>query len=395
MRAAFRTAAMGTTSRYPRLHGGRVLYGSLRVLLIDDNDDDRSLIIYELRKQFSNLTYEHICDLTAWSNALERGAFDVVIMESQLHWITGLNILQDLKAQYPDCPVIMLTRHGREELAVTAMKAGLDDFLLKTPQHYARLAAVMQSVLAHAAERRQGREAEVRYRTLFACVPVGLFRSNPEGQILDANPAFLRMYGYSDRETLVAVNLAAIYVRVEDRQRWQSLMEQEGMVRDFEVQLRRRDGTVLWGRVNSYVMRSAHQQATYYEGIVEDITARKEIEEARRLLDAAARTLDQLSPDPALPRSVVATAEVDSLQPDPVTLAIDPSSPGSRGQPVDLLQHVRPKGFMQQQLNVRIDPALAERLRLFCAERRFKVLDIVTVALERLLERVETGQLSR
>jgi PAS domain S-box-containing protein len=371
------------------------MYGSLRVLLIDDNDDDRSLIIYELRQRFGHLTYEPISELTAWSNALERWAFDVVIMESQLRWDNGLNILQDLKAQHPDCPVVMLTSHGREELAEAAMKAGLDGYLVKTPQNYARLADVVQSVLARAAERRQEREAEMRYRTLFARVPVGLFRSNPEGQILDANPAFLRMYGYSDRETLLAVNLAVIYVRVEDRQRWQSLMEQEGMVRDFEVQLRRRDGTMLWGRVNSYVMRSAPQHATYYEGIIEDITARKEIEEARQLLDAAARRFDQLSPDSALPRSVVATVDVDSFQAAPVTLAIDPSSPGSRGQPVTLLQHVRPKGFRQQQLNVRIDPALAERLRLFCAERRFKVLDIVTVALERLLEKVEPGPLSR
>jgi FixJ family two-component response regulator len=54
----------------------------------------------------------------------------------------------------------MLTRHGREELAVAAIKAGLDDYLIKLPQHFARLADVGQSALVRAAERPQEREVE-------------------------------------------------------------------------------------------------------------------------------------------------------------------------------------------------------------------------------------------
>jgi PAS domain S-box-containing protein len=368
------------------------MHDPLRVLLIDDNDEDRSLIIHELRQRFGNLIYEQISALTALSDALERGAFDVAIMESQLRWTNGLNVLQDLKTRYPDRAAIMFTRYGDAEIAVAAMKAGLDDYLVKIPQHYALLPDVVQSALAQAAERRDQRAPEVHYRSLFARVPVGLFRTNPEGQILDANSALIQMLGYPDRETLLAVKAVDIYVHLEDRQRWQSLMEREGSVRDFEVQLRRHDGTMFWGRANTSVVRDVHHQVTYYEGMVEDITTHKEVEEVLRLLDAAVRRLDQLSPASTLPRPIVSTAEADLLRPAPATVAIDPNSPGSRGQPVDLLQRVRPKGFRQQQLNVRIDPALAERLRLFCAERRFKVLDIVTVALERLLEELETGQ---
>lgn len=368
------------------------MYGALRVLLIDDNDADRSLIIHELRQRFSNFACEQISESMALSDVLERGAFDVAILESQLHWTNGLNVLQDLKARHPDCAAIMFTRHGHEEIAVAAMKAGLDDYLVKIPQHYALLPDVVQAALAHAAARHEQRELEAYSRNLYAHVPVGLFRANPDGQILDANPALVQMFGYADRETLLAVNAADIYVHVEDRQRWRSLLEQEGMVRDFEAQLRRRDGTVLWGRTNTYVVRDAHHQVTYYEGMVEDITAHKEIEAVMPLLEAAVRRLDQLTPASTLPRSGVPMVEADLLGSAPVTVAIDPSSPGSRGQPVDLLQRVHPKGFRQQQLNVRIDPTLVERLRLFCAKRRFKVLDIVTVALERLLEELETGR---
>jgi PAS domain S-box-containing protein len=366
------------------------MHGPLRLLLIDDNDEDRALIIHELRQRFSHLISEQISEAAALNHALERGAFDVVVMESQLRWINGLDLLQDLKARHPDCATVMFTRHGHEEMAVAAMKAGLDDYLIKVPQHYALLPDVVQSALTHAAERRQQRESAARYQNLIAHVPVGLFRSNPDGQILEANPALIQMFGYPDRGTLLAVNVADMYVHAEDRRRWQLLLEREGSVRDFEAQLRRHDGTMLWGRVTAHVVRDTPQHMTYYEGMVVDITARKEIDEVLRLLEAAVRRLDQLTPASTFPQAGP-TAEADLLRPTPATVAIEAAAPGTRGPAVELLQHVRPKGFRQQQLNVRIDPALAERLRLFCAERRFKVLDIVTVALERLLEELETS----
>jgi hypothetical protein len=109
---------------------------------------------------------------------------------------------------------------------------------------------------------------------------------------------------------------------------------------------------VLWGRVNSHVIRGVHQEAIYYEGIIEDVTARKETEEALRLLDSAAHRLEQLSPDAAVPRPVLSAAEVEPFRPDPVTLPVDSSSTRPRGQPVDLLRHVRPKGFRQQLPNI-------------------------------------------
>jgi PAS domain S-box-containing protein len=84
------------------------------------------------------------------------------------------------------------------------------------------------------------RESEERYRTLFDGVPVGLYRTTPTGQILDANLAFVQMVGYPDRETLLAVNTGAFYVDPEEQVRWRTLMEREGVVRDFEIRNWRR-----------------------------------------------------------------------------------------------------------------------------------------------------------
>lgn len=125
-------------------------------------------------------------------------------------------------------------------------------------------------------------ESEAQHRSLFDGVPVGLYRTTPGGQILDANPALAEMLSYPDHDSLLQVNAADLYVNAEDRRRWQALMEGEGVVQDFEVQLRRRDGTIIWGRDNARAIQDSEGGVLYYEGAVKDITESKMAEEALR-----------------------------------------------------------------------------------------------------------------
>jgi PAS domain S-box-containing protein len=122
------------------------------------------------------------------------------------------------------------------------------------------------------------RESEERYRTLFDGVPVGLYRTTPAGQFMDANLAMVQMLGYPDRETLLATNAADLYLNSQDRVQWQALMEREGVVRDFEIRNRRYDGTVIWVKDTARAVRNEGGQVLYYEGSLEDITERKQAE---------------------------------------------------------------------------------------------------------------------
>ena len=238
----------------------------LRILLIDDNPDDRTLVIRELRREFPELQIEQIIEAQGFTQALEAGNFDLVITDYQLRWTNGLQILRAIKSQWPDCPVIMFTGTGSEEIAVEAMKAGLNDYVLKSPRHFARLPAAVQMALEQVRQRQALREAETRYRSLFDGVPVGLYRSSPSGQILDANPALVRMLGYPDREALMVVNMSHLYVNASERQQWQTIVEREGLVQGFEVQIRRRDGTIIWVRNSARAVRDSEQRTLYYEG---------------------------------------------------------------------------------------------------------------------------------
>jgi PAS domain S-box-containing protein len=239
---------------------------TLRILLIDDNPDDRTLAERELQRNFTDLDIVQVADAEGLTQVLQTGGFDLVITDYQLRWTDGLTVLRTIKNYWPDCPVVMFTATGSEEVAVEAMKAGLNDYVLKSPRHFARLTAAVRLALEQAQQRRALKEAETRYRSLFDGVPVGLYRSTPTGQLLDANPALVQMLGYPSRESLLAVNMGHLYTNADERQQWRSLVERDGLVQNFQVQLRRLDGTIIWVRNSARVVRDEQNQILYYEG---------------------------------------------------------------------------------------------------------------------------------
>jgi PAS domain S-box-containing protein len=134
-------------------------------------------------------------------------------------------------------------------------------------------------------------ESEERYRGLFERIPVGLYRTTPEGQVLNVNKALAQLLGYPDQESLLAINVSVSYANPQDHVRWQSLVARESVVRDFEVQWRRYDGTIIWVRENVRAVRDGEGRVLHYEGAVEDITERKHAEEQLRESEESYRVL--------------------------------------------------------------------------------------------------------
>ncbi len=122
-------------------------------------------------------------------------------------------------------------------------------------------------------------EAEKRYRSIFENTVEGIFQTTEGGRYLSANPALARLYGYSTPNELIS-NLNDIenqlYVDRNKRKEFSELMKLRGRVTNFESQVYRRDGSVIWISENARSVKDSHGNLLYYEGTVEDITERKE-----------------------------------------------------------------------------------------------------------------------
>jgi two-component sensor histidine kinase/CheY-like chemotaxis protein len=140
----------------------------VRMLLVDDNEDDRTLVARELARAYPQLQVTEARDEKEFQGALDQAPADLVITDYQLRWSDGLKVLDTVKRRFPDCLVIMFTGTGTQEIAVEAMKHGLDDYLLKAPAHFVRLPAAVAAALERRSERIAKRQAEDELRRALA-----------------------------------------------------------------------------------------------------------------------------------------------------------------------------------------------------------------------------------
>lgn len=245
----------------------------LKILLIDDNLDDRLLVVRQLNQAFENIQIDQIVDQQSFDQALTHRCFDIAITDYHLIWSTGLEVLKQLKTACPDCPVIMFTNTATQENAVEAMKAGLDDYIIKSPRHYIRLASAVRLVLERAEDRRKASHLEMRLQSLLNHLSVGVFRSTLDGQLLEANAAFLELLGLESLEAAQVVNLNDLF----QSQMPSQPSEPERAIGGRELQLQRTDGTPLWLSLNQTITTQGRD--CFVEGLIEDISRRKDLED--------------------------------------------------------------------------------------------------------------------
>ncbi|HLO87891.1 MAG TPA: PAS domain S-box protein [Nostocaceae cyanobacterium] len=128
---------------------------------------------------------------------------------------------------------------------------------------------------------KQLKMAEVKYRSIFENAVEGIFQSSPDGRYITANLALAKIYGYSSPQEVTA-NFTDIghqlYVNPQRRAEFVRLIEEKGIVADFESQIYRRDGSIVWISEKAYGVRDEQGKLLYYEGWIEDITKRKQAE---------------------------------------------------------------------------------------------------------------------
>jgi PAS domain S-box-containing protein len=263
----------------------------LRVLLVEDSEDDALLLIMSLRRGGYDPTWERVDTAATMEAALDGRGWDLVISDHGMPAFNSSAALALLRRKgFVDLPFIIVSGQIGEDAAVAAMKAGAHDYLMK--DNLARLNSAIERELREADVRRERRRAEEKYRSIFENAVEGIFQSTVDGQFVTANPAMARMLGYeSPEELLGAISdiRDQLYVEPERRDDFYKPALRDGFVSGFEVRMIRKDGNLVWASANARAIYDADGSILGYEGTVEDITERKRAEEALREIREAER----------------------------------------------------------------------------------------------------------
>jgi PAS domain S-box-containing protein len=175
--------------------------------------------------------------------------------------------------------------HRRDEIGALArsfdhMRLQIRAQFQKLESNYAKLKSTQEAL----------KKSEQHYRQLFNNLPIGIYRTTPEGLVLDVNPMLVKMFGYPDKQTLLAHPASDLYVEPEDREKFKQIASHERLGGHFQCRMRCYDGRTIWVENQSTVFRDARGQVLYYEGSIRDITESKLSEEALKNSEARFRT---------------------------------------------------------------------------------------------------------
>jgi PAS domain S-box-containing protein len=261
----------------------------LRILIVDDNPNDRILALCELNREFPDLNIMEITEEKQFQEVLVRGNFDLAVTDYKLCWSDGLAVFRAIKHNFPQCPVIMFTDSGNEEVAVEGMKAGLSDYVLKR-QHFRRLSVAVRRCLEQQRIYQEYTDAIEQLRVnqesfslAQAAANIGIWDWDLQRNSLTWNQNHERLFGLSVGSFDGSYEMFISCVHPEDRDLINQSLQQalENKIhhhQEFRIVLP--DGSIRWMVDRGLFFDDASGKVTRATGIVLDITDRKEREVA-------------------------------------------------------------------------------------------------------------------
>jgi len=257
----------------------------LKILIVEDNPADAELVLLELRRAGFEPNWQRVDTEAAYLERLDH-ELDLVLSDYQMPEFNGFRALELLKQRKLEVPFILVSGTIGEDIAVTAMKNGAADYLLK--DRLTRLGTAVTHALAERQlrqERRQAEDAlrisEKRFRVLFEQAAVGVAQADVgTGRLVQVNQRYCEIVGRS-RQELEQLTFIAI-THPHDRPGTMESTQQlkTGAIREYtqEKCYLRKDGVEVWVNLTVSAMWAAGETPDYIIAIVQDITERKLLE---------------------------------------------------------------------------------------------------------------------
>ena len=262
--------------------------GVLRVLLIEHSEVDAAELREALRQGGYELTWKRVDGEPSLNDALAH-AWELVLCDWHVPGLAGARALDLLRARQVDAPIIIVARDLDEADAVAAMKGGASDCISKAA--LPRLLPAVQRELREIDTRRARqrteaalRASEERFARAFDHAPFGMALVSVDGTTLKVNRTLAEMFGYSEAEMR---NIPVWrFTHPDDMpstiEHLQRLIEGQIDTWHLEKRFLHRDGSLVWGRSTTWLVRDSDGRAQYVVSQVQDITEWKRLEEQMR-----------------------------------------------------------------------------------------------------------------
>lgn len=257
-----------------------------RILYVDDSPLDRELVRDALENEHGGFEVVEAASQAEFEARLAEGGYDLVVSDFNILGFEGLQVMESVHEQLPGVPVVIVTGTGSEEIAVEAMKRGVADYVIKSPDHIRRLPRTLHTVLENMrlhAERQRADE-QIRYQAaLLEQVSDAIVSTDPNYIIRTWNKGAEAIYGWRADEVIGRPFPQMIPTSFPNGDREQVLQQfrAQGSWKGEVIQ-QRKDGTPLNILSSASLLRDEAGNVTGALVVNRDITERKRVEDALR-----------------------------------------------------------------------------------------------------------------
>lgn len=255
----------------------------LKVLLIEDSLGDARLIMEMITEVSSvRVKIDHSFRLSAGLDRLAGDKYDVVLLDLNLPDSFGLDTIKKLNNAFPSVPIVVLTGHEDEELGLSAVQTGAQDYLVKLQIDSNGIVRSLRYAIERKKTEEKLSESSERFNALFNHPAVGISHISVEGKWIEINHRLCDFLGYSRQELMTMNSEDITYPEdinagIEDR-----LLVANGTLPFYTVEKRyvHKTGAIVWARNTVSPMRDRQGNLLYYVTVTEDINRIKQLEES-------------------------------------------------------------------------------------------------------------------
>lgn len=270
----------------------------LRVLIVEDSEDDTLLLVHNLTKGGYNPVHERVETPGAMKKALEEKQWDIILCDYKMPNFSAPSALNLLKEIKKDIPVIIVSGTIGEETAVECMRMGANDYCMKSK--LSRLCMAIKRELKEAKNREKQRRAEgflrqseEKYRNILENIEDGYYEVDLAGNFIFFNDSMCRILGYSKYE-MMGMNNRQFTDKYNSKKLYQTfnkVYKTGSPAKEFDWEIIGKDGTQRYIEASVSLLQDASGKKTGFRGIAHDITQRKQAEEELKRSEEKYRTI--------------------------------------------------------------------------------------------------------